>query len=365
MDKLEQANNRLKLARVRCAIITRGDCLYIRATLPPKPENISKGWHQQSIATGFRANPCGIKEAEKLAKLVGAQLDCNQFDWANFLRRPPKAKPQSIREWVIAFEKDYWQRRPKTPASETTWKTDYHNVFRRLPLDKPLTLGALEDAITAIPPDTRQRRRFCITLSLLAKLAGLEPKFDGLKGKYSIHKAAERDLPPDELIASIFQRLPEGHWKWAFGMLATYGLRNHEIFFLDLSAFPAVYVRKGKTSSRIVYPLYPEWAEAWRLNEVQIPLCTGKTNADYGNRVTHAFHRLNIPFSPYNLRHAWAVRAIVYGLDNAIAAKQMGHSLTVHCTTYQHWISASVYEQVHTTLRDRPNRPSVPGLCKV
>lgn len=358
--RIKQANNRLKLAKVGCSLIVRGDRLYIRATLPPKPGQKLTRWHQQDITTGIHANPGGIKEAEKLARLIGAQLDCHQFDWANYLRQT-RAKPQLIRDWVAAFEENYWQRRLKTPESETTWKSDYHNVFKRLPLEQPLTREILEAAITAIPPDTRQRRRFCIALGLLAKFADIEADFSALKGKYSIHKAAPRNLPSDELIQKTFEQLVPGYWKWTFGVMAAYGLRNHEVFFLDFAEFPAVYVYKGKTKSRIVYPLYPEWAELWRLNEVQVPLCTGKNNTDLGNRVTHAFSNLNIPFSPYNLRHAWAVRAIIYGLDNAIAAKQMGHSLTVHCTTYQHWISASVYQQVHESLRDREFRPLPPG----
>ncbi|NES97640.1 MAG: site-specific integrase [Desertifilum sp. SIO1I2] len=285
MDKLKQANSRLKSAKVGCSLMARGDRLYLRATLPPKPGNSSKGWHQQTISTGIHANPGGIKEAEKLAKLVGAQLDCNQFEWENYLRHQPRAKPQLIRDWVEIFERDYWQRRLKTPESETTWRTDYHNVFKRLPLDEPLTLGVLEDAITAIPPDTRQGRRFCIALSLLAKLAGLDPNFKGLKGKYSINKAVQRTLPTDEMIETTFNRLPPGHWQWTFGMMAAYGLRNHEIFFLDFSEFPGVYVVRGKTKNRIVYPLYPEWAESWCLDKVQIPPCTGRNNADLGNRV--------------------------------------------------------------------------------
>jgi integrase len=34
------------------------------------------------------------------------------------------------------------------------------------------------------------------------------------------------------------------------------------------------------------------------------------------------------------LRHAWAIRAMSFGLDATLAAKQMGHSLATHTQTY-------------------------------
>ncbi|MEG5007540.1 hypothetical protein [Microcoleus sp. B5-D4] len=32
--------------------------------------------------------------------------------------------------------------------------------------------------------------------------------------------------------------------------------------------------------------------------------------------------------------HAWAIRAMSFGLDATLAAKQMGHSLATHTQTY-------------------------------
>lgn len=81
--------------------------------------------------------------------------------------------------------------------------------------------------------------------------------------------------------------------------MATYGLRNHELFHLDFSRMPVLLVLDStKTGFRRVYPLYPEWVSEWDLKSTQCPNCTGKTNSDLSSRVTHAFSRYNIPFAP-------------------------------------------------------------------
>jgi integrase len=173
-------------------------------------------------------------------------------------------------------------------------------------------------------------------VTALAKFADYEVNFKSLAGTYSPRRVAPRDLPDDQAIAAWFHQLPAGCWQWAYGVLATYGLRNHELFHLDFSKFPVLLVQEGKTGSRRVYPIYPEWATQWELENVNLPQCTGKTNSDLGNRVTHAFKRLDIPFRPYDLRHAWAVRSLEFGLDVSLAAAQMGHSVQVHTDLYHH-----------------------------
>ena len=58
-----------------------------------------------------------------------------------------------------------------------------------------------------------------------------------------------------------------------------------------------------------------------------------------GRRVSEQFRRYEISFTPYDLRHAWAVRTILIGLPNTVAAKMMGHSVSIHTKTYHHWIT--------------------------
>jgi integrase len=55
--------------------------------------------------------------------------------------------------------------------------------------------------------------------------------------------------------------------------------------------------------------------------------------------VAEQFHRYDLPITPYDLRHAWAVRTIHIGLPDTVAARMMGHSVAIHTRTYHHWIT--------------------------
>jgi integrase len=58
-----------------------------------------------------------------------------------------------------------------------------------------------------------------------------------------------------------------------------------------------------------------------------------------------------VSFQPYDLRHAWAVRAIYSPkIGTSMAAKSMGHSVQVHNSTYQKWFDASGMEALQAEL---------------
>jgi len=143
--------------------------------------------------------------------------------------------------------------------------------------------------------------------------------------------------------------------------MAAYGLRNHELFYMDLSRLPLLLVLDGsKTNFHRVYPLYPEWVELWDLANVQLPQCTGRNNSELGNRVTHAFKQYAVPFNPYDLRHSWAVRSLEFGMPVELAAQQMGHSVQMHCQTYHRWISEEVHQRAFDLMMSRSDRPVAP-----
>ncbi len=136
--------------------------------------------------------------------------------------------------------------------------------------------------------------------------------------------------------------------------MATYGLRNHEVFFCDLSClkdsedkilrvFP-----NTKTGEHQVWPFHPSWIELFNLNKIETnsnPLPNINTDLNLttlqniGRRVSEQFRRYDLPITPYDLRHAWAVRTIHIGLPDTISARMMGHSVSIHTRTYHHWIT--------------------------
>ena len=51
------------------------------------------------------------------------------------------------------------------------------------------------------------------------------------------------------------------------------------------------------------------------------------------------FRRVNVGFDPYDLRHAWAIRAHMNGIPVKAAADNLGHSVEIHTEVYQKWFS--------------------------
>ncbi len=274
--RLEQANVRLKSAKIGVTVFRKGNKLYLRATLPPKPGVERDRSYQQDVSLGIYASDEGIKQAEIEAKALGSQLAKGTFTWTDWLRGPQQL-PETIGRWVAKFEEDFFNRRAKTPETLTTWSCDYWSVYKKLPQDEKLTDGILKALINSTSPDTKTRRRTCDALKRLAEFAGLEFPINGLAGSYSPAKTVPRDLPTDELIVAEWERLRgklkrEDSLLWlnAYAILATYGLRPHELFHVDLSGLrekPGI-IRVGhqtKTRGRTVYPFHPEWVDRFEL----------------------------------------------------------------------------------------------------
>lgn len=356
--KISQANGRLKAARIGVTIGVKGNRLYLRATFPPRPGSTKERPFQQRLFPGFHANPAGVKAAEQEARKIGILLDLGQFDWGVYVK--DDVQPMTVGDWVQRFEQDYFTRRDRNPQSETTWRHDYQKVFSQLDSDQALTLEVMTEAIGKTPPDTRTRKRFVDVLSRLAKFAGIDADFKPLKGKYSPKRVMPRDLPSDEIIIAQRDRIPNPLWKRAYSLIATYGLRPHEVFKSGFERFPVLTVFDDtKTGYRRIHPYYPEWAEDWDLVG-PLPSVTGRNNTDIGNRVTHAFKRYGLGFTPYDLRHCWAVRTIRFGLPDTLAAREMGHSVQVHTEIYHAWITADEQERMYQLLLQRGDRPLPP-----
>ena len=326
--KINQANGRLKAAKTGVTILQRGDRLYLQAVLPPRPGSAKSSSCQQQIALGIHANTVGISLAEKEARRIGYLRDAQEFDWG-FYCGNFKQPSETVADWVGKFEEA-----KRSTVCGTTWKTDYQRPFGTLPAGEPLNSELLLSAIAKTTPNTRQRRRFCLAFRQLAQFAGIDMDLGDLLGNYSPTKVQPRNLPTDEEIEDCFAKIENPHWQWVFGVLAAYGLRDHEAFYLDLNKFPIAQVLEGKTGYRQCWPLRPEWAELWDLQNVKRPPVTGECHADFGDRVCKFFARSPADFCAYDLRHAWAIRAMSFGLDAALAAKQMGHSLATHTQTY-------------------------------
>ena len=142
--------------------------------------------------------------------------------------------------------------------------------------------------------------------------------------------------------------------------MATYGLRNHEVFFCDLSSLTNYgdkiirVLPTTKTGEHQVWPFHPKWIDKFELCKLgKDPELLPDINRDLrlttlqniGKKITDQFKRYSLKIRPYDLRHAWAVRTIFYDLPDTVAARMMGHSVSLHTQTYHHWITKRDQQQ--------------------
>lgn len=350
---LKAANTRLKTGNIGLRIEQNGERLCLRGTFPPKPGSEKTIPFQQRLFTGHRANSIGLKALEAEAKTIGGLLATGKFDWAPYLKQKPKAEPSTVAEWVERLHDKYLAEDGK----ESTWLGDYWTILKKLPQDETLSRELLHECVLGTQPNTRSRQRACMAIGAIAKLAEINYDPSKYRGNYGPQAVDPRNLPGDELIVEWFHKIQNPSWRWVYGMMAAYGLRNHEVFRLDFDQIRAGHEvvavgRATKTGARKVWPYMPEWWIDFELQNVQLPrLNLERDNISLGHAVNEYFLDHGIPFAPYNLRHAWAVRTLVLGVPWQIAAKQMGHSAEVHEKTYHRWIKDDVSQTIHEAIK--------------
>lgn len=358
----------------------RGERLGLRGPLPGRGE--ATGFTMQRISLGLPASEAGLAEAGRQLRQVLAELQRQQFDWQRWVRpsrpaanggpdpgaaRPCSGLEQQLERFEAAFFADPARRR--NPAgSRTTWTAAYRPYLRRLVRTastgdaQRATPTLLDQVLESYPLGSRSRQQCGTALAALAQHLELPLPADWRQRAtgYGLHRAQFRQLPSDGQILQLLEQIPNPAWRLAYGLMATYGLRNHEVFFCDLSALAPGGDRvirvlpTSKTGEHQVWPFQPEWVEQFGLERLgRDPRLLPPVRTDLsrttlqqvGRRVAEQFRRYALPITPYDLRHAWAVRTIHIGLPDTVAARMMGHSVTIHTRTYHHWITRRDQQQ--------------------
>jgi integrase len=277
-----------------------------------------------------------------------------------------RTDPLGLEAFKVAFFKDPVRSR-KVASSKTTWTSAYLPYLRRLAeaaSSSSLPLGStlFEQTLETYAVSSRSRQQCGVVLAALAKHHKLQLPEDWTirAAGYGLHEAKFRKLPTDEQILQAVELIPNQSWKLVYGLMATFGLRNHEVFFSDLSPLAEGgdkvirVLPSTKTGEHLVWAFRPEWVDYFNLKvlaDFSPPLpdvCTDlkkTTLQNVGRRVSEQFKRYGVPFTPYTLRHCWAVRTIHAGLPDTVAAKMMGHSVSIHTRTYHHWLTRRDQQQ--------------------
>lgn len=323
--------------------------LYLLATVPRRD---GRGRAQQRIPLYLDDQPANQITARRRLRELERQLAAGSFCWADWLAEPA---PDGL-SWTEAIRRLHRKRVELGRTSERTWELNYMGRLRQIPGHAIVTTASMEAALQRYSRDQCSYKELYYLLVDLAKLVDV-PFPQVPTPTYSSKAVAVPD--DDQILAWVAAADPIP--RWYFGMMATYGLRPHEIegaTFLDDGRcgvrVPELNPSSGlrnKTGYRDVIAMHPEWVELFDLTTVRLrPRRSARANRNdlVAQYLFKERQRLQIPWRPYALRHAYAARLWrVMGprLDLYTAARLMGHSQAEHEKTYRAHINP------HTVLR--------------
>ncbi|HLP91069.1 MAG TPA: hypothetical protein VK184_21110 [Nostocaceae cyanobacterium] len=364
---IKEVNARLKSAKTRVSIVKVAGSLYLQATLPLKPNDLDikgKGTKQYKISLGIPANFFGLKTAEEEANELARLIARQQFEWnQKYLGNKQEKKERNFGDLLDSYENIYFSSRERNIKSEGTF-LNYMGVLRQFDRDILAIPENLKRQFDSIPNNIPSwKHRTSIALNLFCKEFNIP-----LTIKFKRPKPKPRNIPDDLLIENSFLKWEEyaknrrnkrqeqaDYWlvfRWFYGMLATYGCRPRELFLhpdfshwlLDNRTWKVHEL--CKTGQREALPLYDKWVELFDLKNPEIiklvqNYINGRDNTKgmhtLGAALSDWFQKVELGFSPYDLRHAWAIRAHLMGIPIKAAADNLGHSVQQHTDTYQRW----------------------------
>jgi hypothetical protein len=368
---LSRQNAALKLKGHGVTLDVAGGRVRLRATMPPRPTDpLGAEPKQYRISTGL-AYPDQATESLQLAEQLGNALERHRlgleaFNWTPWLpkgRQRKHAQQDEQPEGVsglqaVRLTRQWWgKQRRRGPSAEDSWKVDYDAPLAPLLEISSLRPEHLVALVEATPSGSRSRRRASQAAATVARALDwpevLVSQLRELgKGYSAARSQAPRDLPKDEAIEALIDRL-SALWQWPVALAAVYGCRPHEaLLFAEVQPSGLLRIADGKTGARQSLALPAEWIERWSLHTKRLPAFNPeRSHRDVGALMGQAFRRAGAEFQPYDLRHAWAVRAIHNPkISPSLAAKSMGHSLAVHSSVYQRWFDAHEMESLQAVL---------------
>lgn len=325
---LDRINARLKEDGIRARVEQRGQRLCLRATLPIQGGVGSK---QQRL----NLDTSDLVQADLKARELGQQIRTKTFSWDQW-----EEQIQSnitFGDFRAAGRKLYEDKY----ENENAWQKKWKPALNKLPPDSsPCNDALMITVVECMTPGSAGRRDQGNVLSQIAQTLGMDKAAiqEASRG-YSAASLEERQIPKDPEIETLFKQIKLPHWRWTYGMCATYGLRPHEIV-------EAVITEEGnceigddtKTGFHIAWPCHERWIKDFNLRDIHRPTQGKQTVGKVANDYLH--DRGPLPWPLYNLRHAYALRLFQKGIPSDVAARLMGHSETVHRQSYKRWYDA-------------------------
>ena len=192
-------------------------------------------------------------------------------------------------------------------------------------------------------------------------------------GRSRAAKAITTPLEVEHILALV-RAIPDARWRFAFQLMAAYGLRPEELQHLQIrqGRLWCMYEKvasRGKTRPRVLRPLpCDDWADGWRLVErfptqelppMQPGLGGGYVGHYLMNRrlwkeLRREYEAKGEKLVPYSCRHGYAHRAhVICDLPPKVVAAAMGHSVQTHLAAYSRWCGDDVVDDAFAKVEQR------------
>ncbi len=308
--------------------------LYLLAKVPRRDG--SPGLQQTRIALKLDDTPVNRRAAAKQLQALERQMETGTFDWSYWLDEEPGAVT-----WREAIARLYRAKVVLGRTGESTWRVNYLGRLRQIPPASACTTESMARALERYGRETCSYKELFYLLRHIARLVAVPFPEVPLP---TYREAAPVAVPDDDQIIAWVEAA--GPSAWYFGMMACYGLRPHEIEGAELVDRDYCQVAEGtKTGFRTVVPLPREWVERFRLHDRRLRPGGAQRPDAVSKWLSKELRKLELPWRPYALRHAYAARLWREGgsrLDLYTAARLMGHTPAQHSKTYRAHIQPHV-----------------------
>ena len=367
LNNISNINDDLEYEGYKVTLKPKGKTLNIRYSIT------ANDWKTRS-PKGVEVSAHGIERARKLAFKIGNAVREGIYteDWyrAEISGTVTKAAKKTL-TWKMVIEKfpELWLKYRSGDSTSTDrqkavslkrYTTQLRLMDQRHPLE-PNTIfdsKAIEMLLALEDEGTDKRFRLRETLSVVCTMFNVSFSFRGI-GKRP--KPKKREIPSDELILATYQSFntilkhPNANietvygYRWLFAVLSTYGLRPQELFAIDLDkSFKRnksywLYLDETKTDGlktgdRWVAPIHPDWVKLLAITTPMYPPLVSTTLSRKVASISDYFRSHKFELTPYSLRHAYAIRGRVLGIELMDMAASMGHDIAMHVKIYQRWI---------------------------
>ena len=311
----------------KVSLNVQGGRLYLMSRFPRRDGE--QGTKQARIALGLDDTPGNRKLAEKKCAACQKTIDKGTFDWADWVA------PAKAATWRKGIDALHHKRCVLGRCGPTTWDINYMGRLKQLDPRQTITKESVRKALSKYGRHQCSYKELYYLLKEMCALVKIE--FPDMP--VPLYDPQMVEVPTDEEIVDWVTRAkPEE--SWAFGMMAAYGLRPHELAeckFIDKDHNLQVQ-DKTKTGFRTVATPRPDWVALFDLrNERRFVSHADRPDA-IAAWLFGAKKRLGITYKPYALRHAYAAQLWKVGgsqMDIYTAARLMGHSVKEHERTYR------------------------------